>query len=49
MIQNPTTYNVEKYTRYKNILSSCLKTAELDYYSAIFENSRLTTFNFTVV
>ena len=45
MIQNRTTYNVEKYTRYKNILTSCFKTAELDYYSAIFENSRSSTFN----
>ena len=45
MIQNRTTYNAEKYTRYKNILTSCLKTAELDYYSAIFENSRSSTFN----
>ena len=45
MIRNRTTYNVEKYTRYKKILTPCLKTAELDYYSAIFENSRSSTFN----
>ena len=45
MIQNRTTDNVEKYTHYKNILTSCLKTAELDYYSAIFENSKTSTFN----
>ena len=44
MIQNRTTYNVEKYTRYKNILTSCLQTAELDYCSAIFENSMTSTF-----
>ena len=45
MIQNRTTYNVRKYTRYKNISTSCLQTAELDYYSAIFENSMTSTFN----
>ena len=44
MIQNRTTYNVEKYTRYKIILTSCLQTAELDYCSAIFENSMTSTF-----
>ena len=36
MIKTSTTYDVEKYTSYKNILTSCLKTAELDYYCGIF-------------
>lgn len=45
-IRKPSCENRTKYKKYRNILSTCIKEAEINYYKKLFENAKESAVNF---